>query len=54
MSSEGPKSPYCSLKSLKKTDEYKKVLGLFKEKYAPLVEEFAKKMINDVVEYESS
>ena len=54
MSNEDLKTKYLSLKDLKKTDEYKNVLGLFKEKYAPLIEEVAKKMIYDVVEYESS
>lgn len=54
MSGDDLKSPYLSLRVLKKTDEYKNVLGLFKEKYAPLIEEVAKKMIYDVVEYESS
>ncbi len=54
MSGKDLKSPYLSLRDLKKTDEYKNVLGLFKEKYAPLIEEVAKKMIYDVVEYESS
>jgi hypothetical protein len=54
MSGEDLKSQYLSLRDLKKTDEYKNVLGLFKQKYAPLIEEVAKKMIYDVVEYESS
>jgi len=54
MSGDDLKSPYLSLRVLKKTDEYKNVLGLFKEKYSPLIEEVAKKMIYDVVEYESS
>ena len=42
-----------SLKELKKTLVYKGVFDLFRPEYQFLVEEAAKKLIVDVVEYES-
>jgi hypothetical protein len=41
------------LKELKETPEYKNALNLFKPEFEYLVEEAAKKMIIDVVEYQS-
>ena len=41
-----------SLKALKETDEYKNCMNIFKPEYQFLVEEAAKKMIIDVVEFE--
>lgn len=50
---EKAKTPYMSLKALKDTEVYKNALNVFKDDYKFLVEEAAKKMIVDVVEYES-
>lgn len=50
---EKSKTPYMSIKALKDTDVYKKALNIFKPEYQFLVEEAAKKMVVDVVEYES-
>jgi len=50
---EKSKQPYMSLKALKETDEYKNAMNIFKPEYQFLVEEAAKKMIIDVVEFDS-
>jgi hypothetical protein len=50
---EKNKTPYMSIKALKDTDVYKNALNIFKPEYQFLVEEAAKKMVVDVVEYES-
>lgn len=50
---EKANKPYMSLKKLKETEEYKNVVDLLKPDYQFLVEEAAKKLIVDVVEYES-
>ena len=42
-----------SLKALKDTDEYKNAINIFKPEYQFLVEEAAKNLIIDVVEYDS-
>jgi hypothetical protein len=42
-----------SLKGLKDTEVYKNAVNIFKPEYQFLVEEAAKKMIIDVVEFES-
>ena len=43
-----------SLRALKKTEEYENVLQIFKPEYHFLVEEAAKKMLIDVVDYDSA
>ena len=45
--------PYMSLKALKEQPVYKDALLAFKPEYQYLIEEAAKKMVVDVVEFES-
>ena len=46
------KIPYMSLKALKEQQVYKDALLTFKPEYQYLIEEAAKKMVVDVVEFE--